>query len=284
MSTTPGVVCLEEAQRQQIATLVNNHTGIRLPPEKHQLIEGRLRKRLRELGLPDFASYCDYLSAQEAEHQEGEFEQLIDALTTNKTDFFREADHFTLLADKVLPQWQQDIGVDQRPLRIWCAGCSTGEEAYSLAMVLSEYAQQHPGFQFQILATDISHQVLRHARQAIYPHALIEVIPPQLRHKYLLRSRDSGRQEVRMTAQIRQRVQFGHLNLMDEQYQLPEKQDVIFCRNVLIYFERHVQEQVIRRLCNESRPGGVLFLGHSESIHNMQLPLTPFAPASYVIG
>jgi chemotaxis protein methyltransferase CheR len=273
---------LNEEHRDEIAKLVQTHTGIQLPPAKHQLIEGRIRKRLRILGFADFSEYFEYLFESGQQHSD-EFRHLIDALTTNKTDFFREPDHFELLTDKILPEWQNRGAATQRPFRIWCAGCATGEEPYTLAMVLSEYASQHPGFKFHIIATDISHSALRYARMAIYPKERIEVIPKLLRQKYLLRSRDHRSEEVRMTPEIRNQVQFGHLNFMDQKYRLPKKQDVVFCRNVLIYFEKAVQERVIIRLCAESKPGGALFLGHSESIHNMDVPLSLIAPTSYTI-
>ncbi|MGA8530708.1 MAG: protein-glutamate O-methyltransferase CheR, partial [Acidobacteriaceae bacterium] len=164
---------------------------------------------------------------------------------------------------------------------VWSAGCSSGEEPYTLAMVMSEYAEAHAGFRFRILATDISTQVLEKAQLGIYTAESVEPVPPALRRKYLMRSRERDSNQVRVAPELRRLVEFRRLNFMDADYGLPEKADAIFCRNVLIYFDRATQETILRKLTGQLAQDGYLFVGHSETLHDMQLPLTAMGPALY---
>ncbi|MDF1553632.1 MAG: hypothetical protein P1P84_11250 [Deferrisomatales bacterium] len=271
---------LESAEFRRLAAFIEAHCGIRMPASKRVMLESRLRRRLRSLGLVSFREYCDL-----ALHDRAGIDErihLVDAVTTNKTDFFREPQHFEVLVREVLPTLMRTSGAGVRcPLAVWSAGCSTGEEPYTLAMVLREVACGLPGFRFGILATDISTSVLTAARRAVYPERLIQPIPPGLRRKYLLKSRDGSRSLVRMGPELRQVVQFRRLNFMDTEFGLREPQDVIFCRNVMIYFDRATQERLLLRFCRHLAPGGYVFLGHSESINGLRLPLRQVAPTVY---
>jgi chemotaxis protein methyltransferase CheR len=174
-----------------------------------------------------------------------------------------------------------DLTLNGRSFVIWSAGCSSGEEPYTLAMVLSEYAEAHPGFRFRILASDISTSVLERAEKGIYTSECVAPIPIALKRKYLLRSRDAECARVRIAPELRRLVDFRRLNFMDSDYGLSEKVDAIFCRNVLIYFDRATQESILRKLLHNLTPAGYLFVGHSETLHDMDLPVVPVAPALY---
>ena len=209
---------------------------------------------------------------------EREITALIDVITTNKTDFFREPGHFEFLTGVALPSLAAG---SSRPLNVWSAGCSSGEEPYTLAIVLSEYAQEHPGFQFSILATDISTRVLEKARLGVYDIGTIAPIPAEAKRKYLLKSRDRNKPRARVAPEIRARVAFQRLNLMDAEFGLANPMDVIFCRNVVIYFDKTTQEQLIRKFARNLRPRGYLFMGHSETLHGFDVPLAQVAPTVY---
>ena len=164
---------------------------------------------------------------------------------------------------------------------IWSAGCSTGEEPYTIAMVLSEYAQDVPGFRFSVLATDISTAVLAKAAMGIFKSDVVKPIPPGLLRKYLMRSRDHESDQVRVVPELRGLVEFRRLNFMDADFGLPEMPEAIFCRNVIIYFDRPTQLRLLQKLVRNLAPGGYFFAGHSESLQGMDLPLLPVAPSVY---
>jgi chemotaxis protein methyltransferase CheR len=205
---------------------------------------------------------------------------LIDVVTTNKTDFFREAAHFDLLVQRVIPEiWAGSQSGGQ--LLVWSAACSTGEEPYTLAMVLSEYALARPGFRFQLLATDVSTTALAKAKLGVYSREAVRPVPPSLQRKYFMRSRDPASEQVRVVPELRQLVEFRRLNFMDEDFCLGEKADVIFCRNVLIYFDRPTQEKILQKLTRYLLPAGYVFVGHAETLHEMNIPLVAVAPTLY---
>lgn len=261
----------------RLCDFVYAEAGIRLGPGKKTMLESRLRRRLRHLHMDSCASYCAYLFGQEGLRDEKI--HFIDVVTTNKTDFFREPAHFDFLAQRALPELA--ARAEGRSLLVWSAGCSSGEEPYTLAMVLSEYAQDHPAFRFTILATDISTAVLARAELGVYPAETVEPVPPALRRKYLMRSREPGSHRVRIAPELRKLVVFRRLNFMDADYGLSECADAIFCRNVIIYFDRPTQQRILSRLTHFLVPSGYLFVGHSETLHDMNLPLEPVAPALY---
>jgi len=262
----------------RLRTMIHEQAGIVLGPDKKTMLELRLRPRMRELQIESYGEYCKYLFGRTG--QEQELAHLLDAVTTNKTDFFREPGHFDYLVKKALPDLvsRKEPG---KPLLIWSAGCSTGEEPYTLAMVLSEYAVANPGFQFCILATDLCTTVLAKAKLGIFDAAAVGPVPQDLRRKYLMRSRDKEADAWRVVPELRDLVSFRQLNFMDAHYGVAEKADAIFCRNVIIYFDRPTQEQILTKLASYLLPGGYAFLGHSETLHGLNVPLVPIAPALY---
>ncbi|MDQ1158207.1 chemotaxis protein methyltransferase CheR [Sphingomonas sp. SORGH_AS 950] len=263
---------LQPRDFDRLAAYIYKECGIRLPPVKITMIEGRLRRRVRANGLSSLRDYCGWLF--DGNHLEGEREHLLNAVTTNKTDFFREPKHFDYLVDTALPKMHRE-GV--RQLRVWSAACSTGAEPYTLAMLLDAYAQDKGGPDFGILATDLDSEVLRTARRGVYPAAMLDPVPTALRNRYVMRPSDPKRGEMRIAPALRSAIGFAQMNLMDERYPVGDAMDIIFCRNVLIYFDKPTQEKVVSRLVACLRPGGLIFLGHSESIAGFQLPLRPVA-------
>lgn len=262
---------LSPASFAKFARYITQELGIKMPESKATMVQSRLLRRVRELRLNTVEQYAEYFFASSHAVERDHF---INAITTNKTDFFRERDHLVYLTGTVLPAFSRLAGARfNYRLNVWSAGCSSGEEAYTLAMLLSEYSEQNAGFSFAILGTDISTRVLDHARNGIYRTAQIEPVPPQLRRKYLLQSRDKSRQQIRITPELRRKVSFHRLNFMDENYGVKDLFDVIFFRNVMIYFDRATQESVINKLCRNLAPGGYFFAGHSESLAGLNIPL-----------
>ena len=261
----------------RLCGLIYDEAGIHLGTERKTMLEVRIKRRLKILNLQSYSEYCEYLFGHEG--LKDEITHLIDVVTTNKTDFFREPKHFNYLADHALPELTERIG--GRPFLIWSAGCSTGEEPYTMAIVLSEYALAHPGFRFRILASDISNIVLDKAEMGVYTNAVVAPVQPLLRQKYFMRSRDRGSEHVRVVPELRNSIEFRRLNFMDADYGVSEKMDAIFFRNVIIYFDRATQERILLKLSNCLLPGGYMFVGHAETLHDMNLPLTPVAPALY---
>ncbi|HTX35229.1 MAG TPA: CheR family methyltransferase [Bryobacteraceae bacterium] len=269
---------LSTADFERLRSLIHAECGIHLSGEKKTMLEIRLRRRLQNLQLSSCAEYCNFVFAPGGKDQE--LVHLIDAVTTNKTDFFREPDHFEFLATRVLPDLDARNGADRRSL-VWSAGCSTGEEPYTLAMVLSEYAQGHAGFRFSVLATDISTAVLAKARLGVFKAEAVKPVRENLRRKYVMRSRDPGADQVRIVPELRAKVEFRRMNFMDAGHALPAPPEIVFCRNVIIYFDRPTQLRVLERLTRQLAPGGYFFSGHSESLQNMGLPLVAVGPAIY---
>lgn len=263
----------------RLAQLIEGHCGIKMPPTKKTMVEGRLRRRVRALALRDFDDYCTFLFDRGGMEQE--LEHLVDVVTTNKTDFFRESEHFTFLVEGAVPALMQSgIGLS-RPLRTWSSACSTGQEPYTMAMVLAEMAARTRGFRFTVDATDICSEVLEVAVRAVYPEEQLDPVPPELRRRYFMRGRAEREHLVRVVPELRSKVSFRGINLIEGAYPWTEPMDVVFCRNVLIYFDRPTQLRVLEFLCSNIPPGGWLFLGHSETLSGLSLPLRPMQPAVY---
>lgn len=273
----PALLRMDPRIFDRFSEFIKAELGIKMPSSKKTLLEARLQKRLRELCMSSHEEYCDYLFSKEGMEQE--LVNLVDVVTTNTTDFFREPKHFELLTNRVLPDLH-GRGGSGRNLNVWSAGCSSGEEPYTLSMVLSEFARLNTGFTFSILATDISTQVLRMAVRAIYSESKIAPIPAEFRKRYLLRSKDRSKGIVRIAPEARSHVRFRRLNFMEE-FSFDGQLDVIFCRNVVIYFDRQTQEMLFSRFCRKLKVGGYLFIGHSESLAGMTLPLELVAPTVY---
>lgn len=271
---------LDMADFRRLGKYIHAELGIKMPDAKRGMVEGRLRKRLKALNIASYKDYCAYLFSPHGQKNELTF--FIDQITTNKTDFFRESRQFVFLAQKALPQIVSSNPTgDTRKLNIWSAACSRGHEPYTLAMVLAEYAEQQNDMDFYILGTDISTDVLRVAQKAVYAHDEIEPVPMALRKKYFLRSKDRSKNLVRIVPQLRNKVRLLRLNLMSKSYTAIEQMDIIFCRNVMIYFEKKTQHQILYRLLSHLRPGGFLFMGHSEVIQHAQFPLKSIQTTIY---
>ncbi len=264
---------------QRLARFIQNYSGIKMPPNKKTMVEGRLRRRVQAVGTATLADYCRYLFDDGG--LEHETVDLIDAVTTNKTDFFREPDHFRFLVEDAVPALLAARRNARGPIKAWSAACSTGAEPYTMAMVFSELACTTPEFRASILATDICTQALAAATRGIYPESMIAPVPAELRRRYLMRARKGARDRARIVPELRQAVAFGRLNLMHTPYPVDSDMHVVFCRNILIYFDKPTQQKVLEQLCQHLRPGGFLFVGHSETLTGFGLPLRPVATSVF---
>ena len=261
-------------QFQQVATLIQCYSGIKMPPSKKVMIEGRLRKRARARGLANLSEYFSYVFEQNGIVDEEV--HLINAATTNKTEFFREREHFRILADELLPGIVAGRRVTGRdPIKIWSAAASIGAEAYTIAMVLAEFERLRPDLASVIFATDICTDVLKIAKLGIYQSEMLTPVAAGLRARYLMRAKDRTSDLLRIVPELRARVRFARLNLMDSVYPIDRELDVVFCRNILIYFEKPTQYAVLTRICGHLRTGGYLILGHSEPLSGLELPVHP---------
>jgi chemotaxis protein methyltransferase CheR len=272
-----AVMTMEDFRR--LSSFIYKEYGIKMPEIKKTMLQSRLHKRLRELNMTSYKQYVEYVFSKEG--QQTEIIQMMDMVSTNKTDFFREPVHFEFLHSTVLPELL--FNNRNRYLKIWSAGCSSGEEPYTIAMSLNEFYIQNPAnpFDYSILATDISTRMLKSAVEGIYKEDRIEVLPLNLKKRYLLRSKDRHSPTIRIIPDLRRKVTFQRLNFMDSFYNVPDNFDIIFCRNVLIYFDRDTQERVINRLATKLKPNGYFFLGHSESITNFDVPLIQLRPTIF---
>lgn len=267
---------------ERFSALIYDEVGIKMPSAKKTMLEARLQKRLKALGMHSFQEYADYIFSPLGRDQE--IIQLIDVVTTNKTDFFREPQHFDFLVREAIPTMRQIRGAGDSPLnpfRIWSAGCSTGEEPYTMAMVLSDYAAANHGFKFSILASDICTQVIQTASSAVYGEDRTDTIPLSMKKKYLLRSKDRSKGLVRIVPELRSSVSFKRVNFMDDHFGINEKMDVIFCRNVVIYFDKETQARLMMKFHRQLVTGGYLFIGHSETLNGLGVPFTQVANTVY---
>jgi len=267
---------LSKADFERLSSFIYTNYGIKMPPAKHIMLQSRLQKRLRFLNIDNFSEYVSYVFSKKGFE---EIVHMIDVVSTNKTDFFREPQHFDFLRDTVLHEAYNYS--KQRFFKIWSAGCSSGEEVYTLAMVMSEFNSKNTGVDYSILGTDISTQVLQKAITAIYNIDKVGIIPIDIKKKYLLKSKSKEEFNIRIIPELRSKTTFQRLNFMDNAYSVNENFDIIFCRNVLIYFDRQTQEKVINRLSHHLKPGGYFFLGHSESVTGLDVPLKQIKPTIF---
>ncbi len=273
---------LSDRQFARVASFIQDGYGIKMTPSKRTMVSSRLQKRMKHTGFDSLEDYVDFVFSPEG--IEYEIVHMVDAVTTNKTDFFREARHFEILRDMAIPEiLSQKRRQGDRKIRIWSAACSSGEEPYSIAITLAELAKQKKELPlpFSILASDISTKVLKKAARGIYDESRISDIPMQLRVKYLLRSKDRGMRLVKIKPCLRDLVTFRRINLMSEHFEIKEKIDIIFCRNVLIYFDNVVQRELMHRFARCLTPQGFLFIGHSESLNVLNVPFNQVIPTVY---
>lgn len=270
---------LTDHQFKTLGDFIFSNYGIKMPKEKKIMLQSRLIKRLRALNLTNFKEYIDYVFNGKGDSDEVIY--MMDVVSTNKTDFFREPVHFEFMTNNILPYIYKSHYINT-PYKVWSAGSSSGEEAYTIAITLQEWANNYIGFKYSITGSDISLTMLNQASKAIYDEKRIEEIPDTIKRKYFLRSKDKTKKKLRVILELRSKTRFFRLNFMDDNYKVNEMFDLIFCRNTLIYFDRQNQDNVLTKLCKQLKSGGFLFIGHSESILHNNLPLKQIKPTIYV--
>lgn len=262
----------------KLSSFIYDNYGIKLPMVKKTLLQSRLQARLKANNMSSYREYCQFILSGKC--GESEIINMIDLVSTNKTDFYREAAHFDFMKEVILPEYLEQNTTE--PLKVWSSASSSGEEAYTIAMVISEFMEGKRKFNFSIYGTDISTRILEKARLGVYTLDRVDVIPLAQKKKYLLKSKDQSKQLVRIIPELRSKTRFERMNLMDNSYNAPKDFDIIFCRNVLIYFDKQTQEKVINKLCMHLKKGGYFFLGHSESISGIDVPLKQLKPTMFV--
>ena len=253
----------------KVRTLIHRRAGIALGDQKRQMVYSRLSRRLRELGIPEFATY---LAMLEAGNDEGEWQAFINSLTTNLTSFFREAHHFPVLAEHVKKA--------REPVTIWCAAASTGEEPYSLAITLIEALGEQKAASARIIATDIDTAVLEKAAAGVFTLEQVERLSPERLRRFFNKGTGGNAGRVRIRPEVAQLVKFSRLNLLDASWAVKEPVDAIFCRNVMIYFDKPTQNKILERFLPLLKQGGLLFAGHSE---NASLVNQSFKPLGHTV-
>ena len=263
--------------------LIYREAGIWLAIHKHALLTGRLARRLRLLGLSNMQEYYQLVTQPDQQHERA---VMIDCITTNETHFFREPRHFDYLERQVFPKWQQEAAAGERPmrLRMWSAGCSTGEEPYSLAMLLLKHFPEGKGWDLEVLATDISTRVLEKARAAVYPIEKAKQIPAEHLRAYMLKGRGDHKGVMKVSPELHRVVRFARVNLHADSYPIPGSFDLIFCRNVLIYFDQESKAKVIGGIVRHLSPSGLLFVGHSEHLGGIAPSLKTVAPTIHALA
>ncbi len=264
-------ITAEEFQR--FRTLIYNESGISLSEQKQTLLASRLSKRLRDLSLSTFAEYYENVTKDPTRE---EFTRMLDLISTNKTDFFREPKHFDFLRERIMPEL-----FGEKRIRIWSSACSTGEEPYTIAMTLFEHAPNPSQWDFKILASDISTRVLSKAAAGLYQEDRFRDVPSDVLKRHFLRGRGESAGMFKVKPHLAAVIQFRRLNLMDSQFPIKNPLDLIFCRNVMIYFDRPTQATLVNKFYRYLKPGGYLFIGHSESLQWVEHSFKSLAPTIY---
>ncbi len=264
---------ISAAEYEQLCSLIYAESGISLGPNKQSLVVSRLSKRLRDLRLSTFHEYYELVTGDPTKD---EFTRLLDLVSTNKTDFFREPKHFDFLREQILPSLSQD-----KRVRIWSSACSTGEEPYTIAMTLWEGVADPARWDFRILASDLSTRVLAKAASGVYDEERIQDLPPDVAKRHFLKGHGTHAGMVKVKPHLSHMISFRHLNLMSERFPIKSPLDLIFCRNVMIYFDRPTQERLVNKFYHHLKPGGHLFIGHSESLQWVSHPFKAIAPTIY---
>jgi chemotaxis protein methyltransferase CheR len=250
---------LNEKDFNLFREVIYRESGINLSPMKKALVQSRLMRRMRELQIRDFNEYYEYLN----ENYDDERIHLINCITTNKTDFFREAGHFDYMKNEVLPKYVKE---NKKSIRIWSAGCSTGEEPYTIAISLLEFYKDKTLPDIKILATDIDTKVLETAMEGTYKEETVKVVDREVLRRYALKGVGGNEGYYRMKDSVKKMIYFKRLNLLADTFPLKNKFDIIFCRNVVIYFDRNSQVKLFKQFYNYLNNDGYLFIGHSETL------------------
>jgi chemotaxis protein methyltransferase CheR len=267
------ITTLTDTEFEQFQSLIYRQVGIKLDPPKKTLLISRLSKRLRELSLPSFQAYYDCVSREGGEE---ELIRLLDLISTNKTDFYRESVHFDFLRDHILPQVQAS-----KSLRIWSSASSSGEEPYTIAMVLRDALSDIHRWDIKILASDISTRVLAKAASGMYEEERVSQLPKELVLRHFLCGKGPQAGKYKIRPDVAKLVAFRRINLMDSVFPIRSPLNVIFCRNVMIYFDRPTQAKLMEKFFRYLCPGGYLFIGHSESLQWIEHQFTYLRPTIY---
>jgi chemotaxis protein methyltransferase CheR len=259
-----GQMNLTDSEFKAIQKLVYDSLGIYLKDTKKLMVRNRLTRRLRLLNLRTFTEYLNYL---EKEDRGEEFQEFTNAITTNKTDFFRQYKQFEILEKEIFPGMLASAeGVSGRSLRIWSAGCSTGEEPYTLAIVAQEFFEKKSGWEYKILATDINSRVLDHCEKGVYHESVLTPVSEPLLRKYFLKGTGAQAGYFQVKPVLKSKIFFRQLNLFLPEFPIRSGVDIIFCRNVMIYFDKEKKAELFKKFHRLLKPGGWLFIGHSESL------------------
>ena len=258
---------------ERFRTLIYDESGISLSEQKRTLLASRLSKRLRDLEL---ATFSDYYAKVTEDPTREEFTRMLDLISTNKTDFFREPRHFAFLRERILPELE-----GTKRIRIWSSACSSGEEPYTIAMTLFDTVRNPAEWDFKILASDLSTRVLAKAATGTYDEERVRDLPPEVIKRHFLRGRGTSAGLLKVKPHLAAMIQFRRLNLMDDRFPIKSALDLIFCRNVMIYFDRPTQETLVNKFHQYLKPGGYLFIGHSESLQWVRQPFKSLAPTIY---
>lgn len=268
---------LSDQEFWSLSRLVYQKAGINLHKGKKELVRTRLAKRIREGGFESFRNYYDYVLGDQSGE---ELTQLLDAVSTNLTSFFREPRHFEFMAERFLPELTAKSKSGARRLRIWSAGCSTGEEAYSIAVTVLEHLPRPKDWEVKVLATDLSERVLGIAGRGVYPARVVENVPRELLRRYFQVGQGDCEGWYRVKDEVRRLVVFRRLNLM-ESFPFRRPFQLIFCRNVMIYFDRETQKDLVTKFYRVLDKGGYLFIGHAESLSGLDRSFQYLRPTIY---
>jgi chemotaxis protein methyltransferase CheR len=275
-----GLFTITQKEFVVFRELIFKEAGISLSDAKRALVCSRLSRRLRHFGFKTFTQYYDYLMHSDAAG--AELLQMINCITTNKTDFFRESHHFDFLREFFFPQVRERaLWGHAKRLRIWSAGCSSGEEPYTIGLVAREFFGVLPGWDVKILASDVDTEMLRIGAQGIYPAERLESVPLELRKRHFLRGRGEWAGYYRVRNELRELVTFRRINFADDPWPINTRFDLIFCRNVIIYFNRETQRKFFERLARYLHPYGCLMVGHSESLQWLSDLFVPLSGTIY---
>jgi chemotaxis protein methyltransferase CheR len=272
---TPAAI--SDTEYKFICDIVYEHSRIKLGDNKKELVMARLSKRLRKLGLKTYGEYCKWLKTPKGEEELGD---LIDAISTNHTFFFREIAHFDFLRDVILPKMAPKDSSKPR-FRLWSSACSSGEEPYSIALLLAEYYAGRPAADWKIDCTDISTKILKKAHEGIFSAERVDQVPAPMREKYFQKGYGEWEGQYRVRDEIKRNMTFQRLNLLGARYPFTEPYDVIFCRNVMIYFDRQTQGELVQKFWPLVKPGGYLLIGHAESLSGTNHQFKMVKPAIY---